>query len=241
MENENTPRKIEFHSNQYLLQGNLHVPERHNGRSILFIHGWNSTRTKDNEYSTKLKELGFVCMTFDMSGHGESTGDSTKISRKQFLDDAIAAYDFLTEQDGIDERNVIVISSSFGCYIASILISKRSVKQLSLRVPQNYPDIGFDRPKVNLHGTKLTDWRQKSRKHSETYSQQSLHNFDGKVLIIDSEFDKYVTKQTIENYRNAVSNRDKLTYEYMQDTNHGLRTNKEKRGYVKILKDWLQK
>jgi len=241
MKNKSIQQKIKFNSNRYLLRGDLHVPGRHNERSILFIPGWSSTRTKSNEYATELKELGFVCMTYDMSGHGESTGDRTKISRKQFLDDAIAAYDFLIEQNSTGKRNIIVISSSFGCYLASILVSKRFVKQLVLRVPQNYPNKGFDRPKVNLHGAKLTDWRQKPRKHDATYSQQSLHNFQGEVLIIESEFDKYVTKQTIENYKNAVNDKGKLIYKYMQNTNHSLKTDAEKSGYVKILKEWLKK
>lgn len=226
-----------------MLKGDLFVPKNEKKKSpaILFVPGWKSQRKSYIEYAKMLTELGYICMTFDLSGHGESDGDINKISRKEFLNDLIFAYDQLASQRGVDKDTIHIIASSFGCYLASILLSKRKVKSIVLRVPQNYPDKGFDEAKVLLQGDELIDWRSRVKEPGETKSLGSLNNYDGTVLIIEAENDEYVTKQTIENYKNAVKNKENLYFEFAESMRHSFRSEEERKFYMEILKKWFIK
>jgi len=162
-----------------------------------------------------------------------------KFLEKEFLDDAINAYDYLTGLGCIDSKNITLVGSSFGCYIVAILVSKRKVANLALRVPQNYPNKGFRKPKVQFHGDKLIEWRKERKSHREIYSLSAVYDFEGDILLIESEFDKYVTHQTIENYINAVRDKEKLSYVFMNNTTHSLKDAKSRSAYVAILTKWL--
>src|SRR5581483_10888284 len=86
------------------LHGSLLYPEKVKPKNpaILFLHGWKSSQKRHIERAKHLVALGFVCMTFDLQGHGESEGDRAILSIENYLSDVIAAYDFLKKQKDVD-------------------------------------------------------------------------------------------------------------------------------------------
>lgn len=229
--------KITFTNDNLKLSGNF-LQGNNDKEAILFIHGWNGTQQKDLTTAKLLNSHGYTCLTFELRGHGESDGDAELASRKDFLSDALAGYDFLREKVGA-KTNIIVVGSSFGGYLACLLTNKRQVKSLALRVPQDYPDEKFELPKVSYHGELLSGWRQQTLNWDQTKTLESLHNFTGKVLIVESLHDEKVTKTTIQNFLNAVSEESELTHKTM-DTKHSLKTIEEQDEYNSMLLNWLK-
>ena len=228
------------------MNGNLFLSPKIEGKvpAILHIHGWQSAQDRGFEISKLLAAMGFICLTFDMRGHGreeKSPGELDKLSRKDFLDDVIAAYDFIAKQDGVDREDISVVGSSFGSYLAALLTKERKVSRLVLRVPADYPDEGFETPNVETFEKSEGDgWWEKTKEWKETAALRALHEFRGPILLIESEKDEDIPPQTIKNYRNAVEEEGQVTYVLMKDAPHSLRDRPDlQRELEKIVVDWM--
>src|SRR3989344_2150602 len=93
--------------------------------ALIFIHGWGSDQTGNIERAKELSKLGFVCLTFDLRGHGESDATINQFSRKDHLEDCLTAYDFLISQPGVNPEKIGVIGASYGGYLGVILTMHR--------------------------------------------------------------------------------------------------------------------
>ncbi len=211
--------------------------------AILFVHGLTSKRERSFQYAKALSELGYVCLLFDMRGHGTSEGDINVFKLKEFLDDVIAAYDYLSDINIVDKKNISAIGSSFGGYLVAVLSRKRKIKNLALRFPADYPNEAFNKPKANFSSDnkEVMVFRNKARKPQESYALEALQEFEGNVLIIEAEKDDLISHQTILNYLNAVRNKNKISYVVMKDAPHSIREGKFRDDVEKILTEWFSK
>jgi len=236
-------KDIEFLVDGLKLKGNLFYPEKVKDKnpSILFIHGWTSEKKRSFQYAEALIKLGFIVMVFDMRGHGISQGNINIHTPKEFLQDCIIAYDYFSTVDGVDKDNISIVSSSFGGYLSSILTSKRKVKNLVLRVPADYANETFKKTKMGNSGEfkEILKWRLIPKKPKETYALDALHNFNGDVLIIESEKDNIVPHQTIQNYINVVKDKSKLNHIVMKDAPHSIKEGPFKNEVTRILVNWF--
>lgn len=237
-------KQIEFTVDGLKLKGNLIYPAtvKDKNPTILFVHGWTSAKERSYQYAEALSKLGFICFLFDMRGHGQSEGDIKAFTIREFLDDVLAAYDYLTNVKGVDKDNISAIGSSFGGYLISLLSEKRNVKNLSMRVPADYPNEEFDQLKYQVSGSnnpQIVSWRNKVRKPNETYALQALHAFKGNIQIIESEKDTVVPHQTIANYINAVPDRTKLTHVVIKDAPHSIKEGVFRDRVEQILVNWM--
>jgi len=237
-------KNIEFSVDGLILKGDLFYPEKIKDKnpSILFIHGWTSEKTRSYQYAGVLIKLGFIVMLFDMRGHGISEGNINIATPKEFLRDCVAAYDYFSNVKGVDKDNVNIVSSSFGGYLSAMLISERKVKNLVLRVPADYANDTFEKPKMGNAGENpdVFKWRLIPKKYNETFALQGLHDFEGNILIIESEKDTIVPHQIIQNYIEAVKDKNKLTHTVMKGAPHSTKPGPFKDMVTKILVDWFK-
>ena len=64
--------------------------------AVLFIHGWGGAQdANDVRLARQLAAEGFVCLTFDLAGHGRSEGRVEDFTVAQFLEQAATVYDRL--------------------------------------------------------------------------------------------------------------------------------------------------
>lgn len=148
-------KKIKINTSyNFKLDGTIFYPpiKKEKYPVILFVHGWTSERKRSFQYAKSLSKLGYLCLLFDMRGHGTSEGDINKATTKEFLDDVLAAYDYLLEVKGVGPKNISVVGSSFGGYLVTLLTTKRNVKRLALRVPAEYPNESFEKSKMQTSG-----------------------------------------------------------------------------------------
>lgn len=236
--------KVEFTVGKIKLKGTLIIPQKLLAKNpvILFIHGWTSHKERSYQYANGLARLGYISFLFDMRGHGESDGDINKALIKEFLDDVLAAYDYLVKSKNVDPENISVVGSSFGGYLGALLTTKRKVNRLSLRVPADYRNEDFDQSKMQRSGSENPEifaWRAKPKKPEETFALKAINNFDGYVQIIESELDDVVPHGTIQNYINAVKDKSKLKHVVMKGAPHSIQERKFRDKVEKILVDWF--
>jgi len=232
-----------FANDNLKLDGTIFYPPHKRGTypAILFVHGWTSERKKSFQYAQSLADMGYVCLLFDMRGHGTSEGDISSFTSKDFLSDVLTAYDYLLTMKNVDRKNISVVGSSFGGYLAALLSGKRKVKNLVLRVPADYPNETFDKRKMLFGGDdpSVMKWRNQERQPMETYALEGLHNFSGSILLIESEKDDSISHQTILNYINAVKDKSQLTHILMKDAPHSMEEGKFKDEVEQILVKWF--
>lgn len=84
------------------------------------------------------------------------------------------------------------------------------------------------------------NWRRQLKKSNETFALNALSNFEGNVLIIESEFDDAVPHETIESYKNAVKDNSKLTHVFMKGAPHSIKEGKFRDEVERILTDWFR-
>ena len=237
-------KNLEFLSNGKKLKGSIIFPQALNEKNptILFVHGWTSAKERSYQYAKGLAELGYISFLFDMRGHGESEGDINTFTTKDFLDDIIIAYDYLVKVKGADKDNISAIGSSLGGYLVALLVAKRKVKNLVLRAPADYDNYQFEQLK-HLYGGEIPEvmaWRKQPKQPNETYALQAVNNFSGNILIIESEKDDSIPPQTIENYINAVKDKNKLTHIIMKNVPHSIKEGKFRDEVERILVDWFK-
>ena len=160
------------------------------------------------------------------------------------MDDVLTAYDFLLNIEVVDKENISAVGSSFGGYLVTLLSEKRKLKNLALRVPADYKNEDFDKSKYEYSGAEnleIVAWRKKVKKPNDTFALSAISKFDGEILIIESEKDTIVPHETIENYINAVKNKQKLTHRVMKGAPHSIKEGKFRDEVTKILEEWFSK
>ncbi len=222
------------------VQGDFFAPRTTvHPQAVLFIHGWMG---KPNTHAADfLASQGYYAQTVYLRGHGKSDGDIKAITTQMSLDDALAAYDNLLSRVP-NSTPIAVVGSSYGSYISVLLSAKRSCNGLSLRVPANYPDDALELSKWG-RGSEYpgdTAWRLQAIDYTANSALTALHNFDGRVQIIEAGLDDQVPTQTVKNYANAVADQSKLSYHLMPDWPHSLADNKAfNQQYKDMLLEWL--
>ena len=238
-------KSVEFVVDSQKLKGNVFYPKypKVNNSAILFIQGWTGLKENSFQYAKSLAKLGYICFLFDARGHGESESDVNLATTEDFTKDDLAAYDFFATMEGVDKNNISVVGSSFGGYRAAYLTSKRPVKNLVLRVPADYDSGAFKVPRAKAGGSEvpaIMKWRRKAKEPNETYALQAVNDFNGNILIIESEKDTYVPHQTVQNYIDATKDKNKLTYVFMKGAPHSIKEGPFRDEVERIYIEWFK-
>ncbi len=238
-------QQISFAVDGLKLVGSIFYPKnpKKKNPAILFVPGWTSEKERSYQYAEALSNLGYVCMIFDMRGHGKSEGDIRLFTTRDFLTDALTAYDYLSHIDSVDENDISAVGSSFGCYLISLLSEKREIRNMALRSPADYPNTYFDQSKYITSGVESPEmlaWRKQSKKPDETLALKGINNFNREILIIESENDNIVPRETVENYINAIKNKRKLTHAILKKAPHTIVEGEFRDEVTRVLTKWFK-
>lgn len=223
--------RIAISSGDRSLVGDLVEPERAPGRSragLLFVHGYASSRRSQVARATAVCEhLGFTCLAFDLSGHGESPGELRALTRHDHLRDVIAAYDVLASAQAVDR--IGVCAASYGAYLSCLLLAERPIRRLLLRAPALY---------IDAEGPDPTGGRQHLRELIDANPALSnLRNFDGRALVLESERDEVISQRSIEAYVHAAR---RGTHHILKGATHALVQEKWNAAFVNEILAWFE-
>jgi uncharacterized protein len=238
-------KDITFRSGELNINGTIVFPQLpldETRPGVLFIHGWKSDKEGFVARAKVISELGYVCLAFDLPGHGlniKSEGDIKQLTRQDYLEAVVSAYDYLAGSTGVDTNKISLVGSSFGAYMAAILVDKRLVYSLVLKAPSNYTDEGFNTSPQSEYNN-IYPYPNEASEFNQTIAAMAVHNFKGKVLIIHLENDQTIPRSVIENYRNAVSDPNNVSSIMINGAGHQL-NEIQNQEFLQILKDWFDK
>jgi pimeloyl-ACP methyl ester carboxylesterase len=198
------------------LSGNvfLPTPAPDSAPGVLFAHGYKSSQASYRPRAEALVDaLGFVCLTFDFSGHGASEGNVEDLGLDEHLADLVAAFDELARRDEVDGSRIGVAGASYGAYLAARLVTLRPVKRLLLRAPAFHAEPGPG-------GDVLA----------------GLQEFAGEILVVESEHDDVIPPSVIERY---VASSPRAHRAKLAGAAHGLAPEFEQ-PYGEIVREWFR-
>ncbi|MBE0692162.1 MAG: alpha/beta fold hydrolase [Aquamicrobium sp.] len=207
---------------------------------VLFIHGWAGSQERDKKRAKALAQLGFVCLTFDMRGHGDTAERLRMVTREDNLRDVCAAYDVLVGQEHVDPESIAVVGSSYGAYLAVLATARRPVRWLALRVPALYRDEDWAVPKFQLDRKELAAYRQRIVSYEDNVAIQQCRRFAGDVLIVESENDEIVPHPVVASYLASLIAARSVTYRVISGADHALSAAESRRAYDQLLSHWLR-
>ena len=112
-------RAVEFYSEGFKLVGDVYVPDGlptgEQRAAVLLCHGY--TGVKDlylPDNAKTLNDAGYVVMTFDYKGWGESEGTRSRLAPYSRVADVQAAMTFLSIQPEADEDRIGLYGTSYG-------------------------------------------------------------------------------------------------------------------------------
>jgi pimeloyl-ACP methyl ester carboxylesterase len=221
-------RPIHFAAGGRSLAGRVFGPATARA-GILFVHGIDSSQSGYWERAeAAVEQLGAVCLTFDLGGHGQSAGSRPTLSIRDHLLDVTAAYDRLVDERDVDPGRVGVAGASYGGYLATLLTAHKPVARLALRAPALYDDAELDVPRAS-----------RSRSHeppAASAALEALARFHGAVLIVESEHDEFVAPATIRAYRAARADAEHVL---IADAGHELSRPEWRTAFLTALLDFF--
>src|SRR3989344_4462589 len=232
--------RIKVNKNQYI-SCTLLKPRKlkEKNPALIFLHGWSSNQQGNILRAKELTELGFICLTLDLRGDGNSEGSLEEFSREDHLQDIKAAYKYLSELKDVDSDRIGLIGSSYTGYLSSVTTNSLKLKWLVLRVPALY----FDE-KMDVSTFKLIQEDKKAFTSSDLTDQNSLalkgiRNFPGEILLVESEKDEIIPHSTIENYLKYLKGKNNFEYVIIKNAKHSLDSETQQKEYIEILRKWF--
>ncbi|MBK1713133.1 alpha/beta hydrolase family protein [Rubrivivax gelatinosus] len=208
---------------------------------VLFVHGWGGSRSQYLARARELAALGCVCLAFDLRGHAGTQAQQARVSRESNLRDLVAAYERLVAHPEVDPQAICVVGSSYGGYLAAILTTLKPVKWLALRAPALYLDAGWELPKLQLHQEQdLKTYRRSVVPPKDNRALRAFQQFEGDVLLIESENDRIIPHAVITSYQEAARQVKSLTLRCLAGADHGLSDEADQRAYTQVLVGWFK-
>jgi hypothetical protein len=205
---------VSIESEERTLSGRLFTPQEPNGSAVVFVHGFGVRGRSCEQYAKRIVQNGITGLTFDLGGHGDSSGDVSELSVNDHLADLTRAYDYIAAQQGlgINPQRIGVAGMSYGGYLAALLSPDRAVKSLFLRSPPLYPESVRDAPRdaYTLNGVLYGEPDRASSALS------ALRGFAGRVVLVVSEHDEVVVPRITDIYKEAIQNGEQKVLEGVQ-------------------------
>jgi uncharacterized protein len=199
-------------------------------RGLLFLHGLRSDQTGYLERAeAAAAATGATCLTFDLAGHGRSTGELEDFTLRDHLGDTFAAYDLLAAETGVDVARIGICAASYGAYLAARTTSERDVKRLLLRAPALYADADLDTPLRTLRST--------SSSSDAAILLGELRRYPGSVMVLESERDEVIDKATIDAY---VSTFPSVVHELIPGATHSLVEPAWRDTFIELIVSWFK-
>jgi len=202
-----------------------------NSAGVLFLHGWKSSKQGYLPRAEAVTaDCGARCLAIDLAGHGENaTAPPASFTIHQHLDEVVAAYDELAASDGVDPRRIGVCGSSYGGYLAAMLVGERRLASVMVRAPALYPDAEFDVPPVRRRSQLITT--------AEARPLRNLAEFAGPVVVIESECDEVIPHEVVAAY---AASRPGIRHETIPGAAHAMSDPAWNETFLALILEWAR-
>lgn len=180
-----------FQANNETLEAQLFAEHKNIKPQLLMIHGAGTSDKHSSDYlSEALLEMSIPSLSFDHSGHGQSTNDLKNGSLKKRVEEAQKVLDFLDK-----EQSLSILGASMGGYVAMKLLQYiPNIQSLILFCPAMYHKDAYD-VQFN-HG--FTDIIRQPESWKQSDILPLLEKYTGNIVVVIGENDEVIPDSVIE-------------------------------------------
>lgn len=174
------------------------------GPVVISLIGRTSRRKKQHyiDFSERMAiEQGATSLVFDYSGHGDSPFSIEDISPAQHFIEVVNAFDWLKQQ--YPDKEMIVIGSSYGGFLATQLTKYRQFSKLILRAPAIYLPSNFYTKQKDEDRDATIALRRDAEKLATHPLLARASEFGGNALLVVHEDDERIPAETTDAYAKA--------------------------------------
>lgn len=224
------------------LDATLMVPSEEKDKypAVIFYHGSGSEKRGYIKRGSELVEKGYVCLAFSFRGCGKSDGDLQNQTINMALEDALAAFDFLTNDPKVDSSRLGVCGRSFGGYLGALVSGKRKIKSLVLSVPSIHPDEEKEMVYIKLD-EKGKQYFRKNGRYENTEAIKAIEKYDGELLVIEHEEDTVVPQDVVKAYFDGARNAKSKKYDVIKEAPHHITNQETDEEFIRLITDWFVK
>lgn len=231
--------EVSIESEAGVNNGTLYVPSDPSVWGVLFVHGVLSSQGSYSGYAEELAVRGITCLTFDLSGHGQSTQRLEDRTEGQHIQEVGAAHKFLTNSSGV--RNLGIVAASYGAHLTARVIETHNANELLFRAPAIFPGgldgvIYDERDSVQLAEFQkhCLDGVSDAELPGLSLGLGAISRFDGSLTVVRSEFDEVIPEVMCEAYYRVAKNGRRLL---IDGAKHNL-SPEEKGQFKDIVVNW---
>jgi uncharacterized protein len=232
-------REVNIESEAGVNNGTLYVPSDPSGWGVLFVHGVLSSQDSYRVYAEELAARGIICLTFDLSGHGQSTHRLEDRTEGQHIQEVGAAHKFLANNNGL--RNLGIVAASYGAHLTARVIENHNVNELLFRAPAIFPggldDVTYDKrdhKQLAEFQKHCLDGVSDAELPGLSLGLGAMSRFNGLLTVVRSEFDEVIPEEMCSAYSKvAMSSRELL----ISGAKHSL-SPEEKEQFKNIVVNW---
>jgi esterase/lipase len=223
-------QKISFQSNGLTIRGTF--------PGVIIFHGMTSSQTGHIPLAAILAENGIAGLAISMRGHDGSEGDFNKATVAEATNDAVAAYDFLVAQPGIDAARIGLVGSSVGAILSSLATEKRDIRSLVFRAPAAYTEKMMQ---LSMADTMTNESRQfhEIKQLKNTPAGHAIANFNGSLLVVASENDAIIPPVITRGYINIADKAKQKKHIVIKGATHTLTETKWKQTFSDATVRWF--
>jgi pimeloyl-ACP methyl ester carboxylesterase len=170
---------------------------------LLTVPGWSSSKQNYEDLVGAItNQTEMAALVIDLAGHGDSPFRLPDLMPAQNLLDLINAYDWLSREH--PDKNINVMGTSYGGYLAAWLAEYRPVNKLVLRAPAIYrpEDMYRHWGDIDREETRL-EYRQNASEVAKNPLFNSSNDFEGQALVVVHELDEEIPVATSDAYIKA--------------------------------------
>jgi alpha-beta hydrolase superfamily lysophospholipase len=219
--------------------GTVHMPASDPAGTVVFFHGRGGARKRHQPAAARVAAMGFVCVTYDFRGCGETEGSAGELTLSDWIADAQSGVDWTMGQSDFPPPYGCY-GSSFGAYLAARTARRRPLTSLVLRVPSAYPTEYLDKSQeeVDRNRDEIWDYRSGPRVFGDPVIR-GMKDYRGDVLIIGAGLDDEVPRETTEAYGQAATAARSARLVWLPDATHNMNEEPAKSAYIELMSRWF--
>jgi len=195
--------------------------------NILSVHGGGPGGKEKINYLAKiLSRNGNSIVSFDFSGHGESSGHMKESSLEKRVHESLQVVNQLHM-----DSPVTLIGTSMGGHIVLELLSYITVENLILFCPALYTEKAYTIP----FGSGFTELIRQKNSYENPMVLKKLAAFRGNILLITAEKDDIIPERVTEQIKDHSVHASKLRHVCLTRTPHVIHSWAEKHLHIKDL------
>lgn len=176
---------------------------------VILVHMLHGDQSQWESFPEQLADAGFVVLSIDLRGHGESGGE---VDWEMAINDLQRVWNQFTAREDIDQERTAFVGASIGANLALVASSNETAVRTAVLLS----------PGLSYAGVQ---------------TEPAIHSYGERpVLIIASQEDSYAANSSTTLDENAIGNSQLIMY---QDAGHGTLMLRAEPDLNQVIIDWL--